>query len=63
MMTTRFSLIYDLKQSPWAESYLEKPPADWNIILDYLRRLWLIGEDTILETEFYEPFENPEAHS
>ena len=54
-VTSRFSLIYDLKRSRWAETHLEEPPADWQIILDYLRLLWQLGEDTILETEFYEP--------
>lgn len=51
-MTTGFSLIYSRNHGE--ESYLEEPPSDWPIILDYLRRLWSIGEDTILETEFYE---------
>jgi hypothetical protein len=58
-MTTRFSLINGMKKGRWGESYLEEPLQDWPIILDYLRRLWRIGEDTVLETEFYEPFEKP----
>jgi len=56
-MTVRFSVIDDLGNSRWAESHLEEPLSDWPIILDYLRRLWLIGEDTVLETDFLEPIQ------
>lgn len=56
-MTSHFSVDLNLKPSPWARTNIEEPPADWPIILDYLRRLWEIEEETVLETEFYKRFE------
>src|SRR6478672_11385984 len=58
-MTVRFSLRFDLNSNYRFESFVEEPPRDWPVILDYLRRLWLIGENTILESEFFEPFQEP----
>jgi hypothetical protein len=53
-MTTRFSIVRELK-SPFGAKHMKQQIADWPGLLDGLRRMWLIGEQTILETGFSEP--------
>ena len=57
-MTTRFSIVNELK-SRFGTNRMKPDIAEWPVMLEGLRRLWLIGEDTILETGFYEPFVKP----
>ena len=54
-MTTRFRSGNELK-SPFGTSRMKPYIPDWLIMLDGLRRMWEIGEVTVLETQFYEPF-------
>jgi hypothetical protein len=53
-MTTRFSIVRELK-SPFGAKRMKQQIAEWPGLLDGLRRMWLIGEQTILETGFSEP--------
>jgi len=50
-VTVRISLVKALPNLHWA-----KEPLDWHLDLAFLKYLWEHGEDTILETAFYEPF-------
>jgi len=57
-MTTRFSIVRELKKSRWGSSHMpNKIPDGWNSTLKTLRFLWERGDDTVLETAFYEPFD------
>jgi hypothetical protein len=56
-MTTRISLVKALPTLHWGElQFLKSEPVDWHLDLAFLLYLWEIGEETILETAFYEPF-------
>ena len=58
-MATRFSIANELK-TRWAPSHLPNRRIErWPALLGYLRDLWLVGEETILETAFYEPVRKP----
>ena len=46
-MTTRLSIVQALLPN--------KELVDWHLDLAFLMYLWELGEDTILETAFYEP--------
>jgi hypothetical protein len=48
-MTVKLSILHELPL-----------PADWQLDVLYLQYLWESDEDTILETEFYEPFPKPD---
>jgi hypothetical protein len=59
-VTTRLSIVHELP------SYYSEMPLDpnedipsWYFDVVFLRRMWELGQDTILETAFYEPFEKP----
>jgi hypothetical protein len=59
-MTFRISIVHDLPKSRWGASHMpNKQPIGWKENLKFLRLMWEEGEDTILETAFYEPFEKP----
>jgi len=58
-MTTRISIIRELPMRRWEESHFPEEPANWHTQVAFLRRLWELGEDTIIETAFYEPFQKP----
>ena len=61
-MTTRISIVRELRKSHWEESHFpNEEPAGWRTQVAFLRRLWELGEETILETAFYEPFEKPHS--
>jgi hypothetical protein len=49
-MTTRLSIVRALLPN--------KDLADWHLDLAFLMYLWELGEDTVLETGFYEPFKS-----
>ena len=60
-MTTRISIVRELPMSHWEESHSSnEEPANWHTEVAFLRRLWQLGEDTIMETAFYEPFQKPD---
>jgi hypothetical protein len=60
-MTTRISIVRELPMSHWEESHFSnEEPANWHTEVAFLRRLWQLGEDTIMETAFYEPFQKPD---
>jgi hypothetical protein len=57
-MTIRISLVRALPNRHWVElNILQVVPLDWHLDLAFLKYLWELGEVTILETAFYEPFE------
>ncbi len=56
-MTIRISIVRALPNRHWGELHFpSSEPLDWRLDLAFLLHLWEIGEDTILETAFYEPF-------
>jgi hypothetical protein len=57
-VTTRFRIRDELKSS---SGYGRMKPyiPDWPVMLDGLRDMWEIGEETILETPFFEWFNKP----
>ena len=57
-MTTRFSIVHELK-SPFSSKRMKQYIPEWPVILEGLRGMWEIGEVTVLETGFFEPFEKP----
>jgi hypothetical protein len=57
-MTIRLSLVRALPNKHWGELHFpQREPLDWHLDLAYLLYLWEVGEDTILETTFYELFD------
>jgi hypothetical protein len=57
-MTKRFSIVHDLPKSRWGASHMpNKVPVGWKGTLKTIRMMWEAGEDTILETAFYELFD------
>ena len=57
-MTARYSIYYELQTSRWGKSHIpNKPPAQWKLMLKWMRQDWEYGTDTILETFFYERFD------
>jgi hypothetical protein len=59
-MTTRLSLTHKLPDNRWRVP--RDPDGDfpgWSRDVAFLRRMWELGQDTILETAFYEPFVKP----
>ena len=59
-MTTRLSIVRKLPKRHWGEWHFpDQEPVDWHLDLAFLRRMWDLGQDTILETAFYEPFDKP----
>ncbi len=59
-MTTRISIVRELPIRGGEElQFPNEAPARWHTDLAFLRRLWELGEDTIVETAFYEPFQKP----
>ena len=54
-MVVRF-IIGDELMSRFGIRPMKPHISDWPVMLDGLRRMWEIGEETILETAFYEPF-------
>jgi len=53
-MVVRF-IIGDELMSRFGIRPMKPHISDWPVMLDGLRRMWEIGEETILETAFYEP--------
>ena len=57
-MTIKLSLVKALPNRHWGEqSFPSQTPEDWNLDLAYLLYLWECDEDTILETSFFQPFD------
>ena len=57
-MTTRISLVRALPNKLWGELHFpSRKPRDWHLDLAFLLYMWEMGEDTILETTFYEIFD------
>ena len=57
-MTIKISIAKALPTTHWREFHFpDTEPEGWRLDLTYLLYLWEIGQDTILETAFYEPFE------
>lgn len=60
-MTTRISIVRELPMSHWEEAHFpNEEPTSWQTQVAFLRRLWELGEDTVIETGFYEPFQKPD---
>ena len=60
-MTTRISIVRELPMSRWEEAHFpNEEPTSWQTQVAFLRRLWELGEDTVVETGFYEPFQKPD---
>jgi hypothetical protein len=53
-MVVRFTIGDELR-SRFGIRPMKPYISDWPVMLDGLRRMWEIGEETILETAFYEP--------
>lgn len=59
-MTTRVSIVHELPKRGWGDLQLpDEKPVNWYLNVAFLRRMWELGQDTILETAFYEPFVKP----
>jgi hypothetical protein len=59
-MTTRLSIVSELPRRGWGDlQFPDEKPVNWYFHVAFLRRMWELGQDTILETPFYEPFEKP----
>ena len=57
-MTLKLSLVRALPNKHWGESHFpQKVPLDWHLDLAFLQYLWERGEETMLETAFYELFD------
>jgi len=57
-MTIRLSLVRALPKRHWGELHFpHRVPLDWNLDLAFLQYLWELGEQTVLETAFYEVFD------
>ena len=57
-MSIRISIVKAMPYVHWGESHFAMgEPVDWRLDLAYLLYLWEGGEDTILETAFYELFD------
>jgi len=59
-MTTRISIVRELPMSHREETHFPEEPTNWHMQVAFLRRLWELGEDTVIETAFYEPFQKPD---
>jgi hypothetical protein len=56
-MTARLSIVRAFPNSNWGDLHFpNNEPVDWHLDVVYLRYMWEYGEDTILETAFYELF-------
>ena len=56
-MTTRLSIVHELPNNHLGvplDPHQDVP--GWYFDVVFLRRMWELGQDTILETAFYEPF-------
>ena len=63
-MTTRLSIVHELPNHRWGMSpHPNEAVPCWFLNVAFLRRMWELGQDTILETAFYEPFEKPNFKS
>jgi hypothetical protein len=63
-MTTRLSIFRELPKIGWGDlEFPDQKPVNWYLHVAFLRRMWELGQDTILETAFYEPFEKPIRNS
>jgi hypothetical protein len=63
-MTTRLSIVHKLPNSGWGELYFpNKELEGWEAYVRFLRRMWELGEDTVLETAFCESFKKPILNS
>jgi hypothetical protein len=61
-VTTRLSIVHELASN---HSGVSLDPnggiPGWYLDVAFLRRMWELGQDTILETAFYEPFEKSDG--
>jgi len=56
-MTTRLSIVRELPKRGWGDlQFPDEKPANWYFEVAFMRRMWELGQDTILETAFYETF-------
>lgn len=63
-MTTRLCIVRELPKRSWGDlRFPDEKPVNWYFDVAFLRRMWELGQDTILETAFYEPFEKPIINS
>ena len=64
-MTVRISIVKAMPSLHLEKHYFPiGEPVDWRLDLAYLLYLWEWGEDTILETAFYELFDkNMKVHA
>ena len=57
-MTVRISIVHELPKSRWGAGHMpNKQPVSWKSDLKFLRQMWDHGEETELETAFFEYFE------
>ena len=60
IMTTRLCIVRELPNNRWAmPRYPDGDYPGWSRDVAFLRTMWQLGQDTILETAFYEPFQKP----
>jgi hypothetical protein len=60
-VTTRLSIVHELAGNhPGVSLDPNGGIPGWYLDVAFLRRMWELGQDTILETAFYEPFKKPE---
>jgi hypothetical protein len=59
-MTTRLSIVSEFPKRGWGDlQFPVEKPVNWYFNVVFLRRMWELGQDTILETAFYEPLKKP----
>lgn len=57
-MTIKLSLIRAFPNRHWGElNFPSRAPVDWRLDLAYLQYLWELDEDTVLETTFFQRFD------